>query len=238
MKLRSILVGVATASLLAVPATAHAADPAPSTTPMVHVQLAAKYDTAIKFLGFDHVRPFDSTTTIRGQVLATVNGQQGAVANVPVQLWRKWAGDSTFTFVKSARTSNGPYPQFSIDAITLANAQYKVVFAGNINLNPSSAVTTVSATRLFHASIKAGKPYATLSGQMSPAYAHGTVFLEMRTCTTCVWHRVRSKVTDSLSKWMFLVGAPPSGRYYWRVSTNSALKFIQSDSPEFYTQRG
>ncbi|MGI8576855.1 MAG: hypothetical protein ACR2KG_02835 [Nocardioidaceae bacterium] len=226
-----------TAALLALPVAA-AAHAQPIAAPASTIPAAVKYNTAIKFLSFDHVRPYNSAITIRGQVLATVNGHQGSVANARVQLWRKWAGDSTFTYVKFATTSNGKYPQFRIDAITLANAQYKIVFVGNPQLNPSSAITTGSAFRLFHASIKPGKPYATISGQMSPAYAHGMVFLEMRTCTTCAWRRVRAKQTDGLSRWAFVAGAPPSGRYYWRVSTDASLKFITSYSVVFYTQRG
>lgn len=232
--LRSLLVGVCAAALLNVPTAATANSPSalvPRTS-----EPAAPYDTSIRFLNFDHVRGYLSDTTIRGQVAATVNGSQGAVRGVKVKLYRKINGTRQWTFLQTRYTTQSAYPSFTFVANSVASAKYQVRYAGNSNLQPSRARTTVLVYRHFHASLEDGT--GSFHGRVSPDYGSRRINLQKRSCAACGWHRVRSAQTGDRGGYSFTVGAPRNGRWFWRVSTPAGTKYIHSYSGVFTTERG
>ncbi len=232
--LRSTLVGVSAAALLGVPAPTTAASPtaqAPSTS-----EAASRYDTSVRFFRFDHIRGYGSNTTIRGQVAATVNGQQGAVRGVRVKLFRKINGTRQWNYLQTRYTTKSDYPSFTFVASSVANAKYQVRYRGNRNLQPSHARTTVFVHRHFHAQLEDGT--GRFHGRVTPDYGHQRVNLHKRSCATCGWDQVRSTKAGGKGGWSFTVGAPRNGRWFWRVTTPASTKYIRSYSGVFMTERG
>ncbi len=233
---RSILAGVTVASLFVVPAAATASPP-PS---VVHqfapqtMEQASRYDTSIRFLDFDHTRAFMTRTHIRGQVAATIAGRRGGLKAVRVTLYRKIAGTRTWKYVGATRTSRTDYPKFRFAPRSVANATYRVRFAGNDRLQPSRNVTAVAVHRNFNPRMEDGTGH--FHGKMGPRYAHRLVALEKRACATCGWRKVSTDRTGDYSRWSFKVGAPRDGRWWWRVSTPSSTRYIRSFSGIYTTE--
>lgn len=233
---RSILASVTVASLFIVPTAATASPPPPT----VHqsapkaIQMASRYDTSIRFLDFDHTRPFMTRTHIRGQVAATISGRRGGLKAVRVKLYRKIAGTRTWKYVDTAFTSRTDYPKFRFAPKSVANAAYQVRFAGSDRLQPSRNVTSVAVHRNFHPRMEDGTGH--FHGKVGPRYAHRLVSLEKRTCATCGWRKVSRHRTGEYSRWSFRVGAPRDGRWWWRVSTPSSTRYIRSYSGIYTTE--
>lgn len=230
--LRSALVGVCAGALLGVPGVATAASPQ-TTTPKA-IEAASRYDTSIRFLNFDHVRGYGSDTKIRGQVAATVNGQQGAVRGVQVKLYRKLNGTADWNHLQTKYASKSDYPSFTFVANSVANATYQVRYPGNDNLQPSRGRTPVFVYRHFRAQLEDGT--GRFHGRVTPKYPHRWVQLQKRSCGSCAWHQVRSTKTGDRSRWNFTVGAPRNGRWFWRVTTSATTKYIRSYSGVFTTE--
>lgn len=232
--LRSTLVGICAAALLTVPAPTTAASPA-ALAPTA-METASRYDTSIRFLSFDHVRGYGSNTTIRGQVAATVNGQQGAVRGVRVKLFRKINGTTRWNYLQTRYTTQSDFPSFTFVANSVANAKYQVRYLGNANLQRSRARTTVFVHRRFHAQLEDGT--GRFHGRVTPDYAHRSVQLQKRSCASCDWNQVRRTRTGDRGGWSFTVGAPRNGRWFWRVTTPATTKYIRSYSGVFMTRLG
>ncbi|MGI8994757.1 MAG: hypothetical protein ACR2FP_10660 [Nocardioidaceae bacterium] len=236
--LASVLASVTVASVLIVPAAATAASPAPhelarQSAPRM-IQQAGRYDTAIRFLDFDHTRPFMRRANIRGQVAATIGDRRGGLKGAAVKLYRKIAGTSTWRYVDTASTSHTDYPRFRFAPRSLANATYRVVFAGNDRLQASRGATSVAVHRTFDPRMEDGT--GRFHGQMGPRYAHRLVLLEKRPCARCGWRQVSKDFTGDYSRWSFKVGAPVNGRWWWRVSAPAATRFIRSFSGIYTTE--
>ncbi len=232
--LRSTLVGICAAALLGVPAPTTAASP-PALAPTAS-EVASRYDTPVRFFRFDHIRGYGSNTTIRGQVAATVNGQQGAVRGVRVKLFRKINGTSQWNYLQTSYTTKSDYPSFTFVANSVANATYQVRYRGNRNLQPSRARTTVFVHRHFDAQLE--DDTGRFHGRVTPDYGHQRVSLLRRSCATCGWDHVRSTKAGAKGGWSFTVGAPRNGRWFWRVTTPASTKYIRSYSGVFTTERG
>lgn len=230
---RSVLVGLFAAALLGVPNAATATSPS-GVEPHVSVA-SSRYDTSIRFLNFDSVRGYLSDTTIRGQVAATVNGSQGAVKGVRVKLYRKINGTTQWNYLQTKYTNQSDYPSFTFVAKSVANAKYQVRYAGNSNLQPSRARTTVLVYRHFHASLEDGT--GRFHGRVSPDYGSRRIDVQKRSCAACGWHRVQTTQTGDRGGYSFTVGAPRNGRWFWRVSTPASTKYIRSYSGVFTTER-
>jgi hypothetical protein len=241
MKLRkaALVSSVGTVALLTPVGMAGAASPAAfeaaSARPHAAAS-AARADTSIRFLTFDSVRRYGYTTTIRGQVAATVNGTQGAVAGVHVKLSRKLNGTSTWVYLKTRRTTQSAYPHFRFRVTSIGNARYRVRFGGNSTLQPSRNRTYVRVFRPISGRIedRTGR----FHGRVTPHYRHRTVYLAKRSCAGCPWNRVRSERTGAHGRYSFRVGAPRHGRWFWRVSTPASTRFIRSYSGVFTTRLG
>ncbi len=235
---RSILASVTVASLFMVPATATAsASPPSSMVPQSApqaIQQASRYDTSIRFLDFDHTRAYLTHANIRGQVVATIGDRRGGLKGVRVRLDRKIAGTRTWKYVDTAVTSRTDYPKFRFSPRSVANAAYRVRFAGNDRLQPSRAVTSVAVHRNFNARMEDGTGH--FHGKMGPRYRHHIVLLEKRSCAACGWHKVSTHRTGDYSRWSFKVGAPRDGRWWWRVSTPSTTRYVRSFSGIFTTE--
>lgn len=232
--LRSALVGSCAAALLAMPTAPAAASPT-ALAPTAG-EAGSRYDTSVRFLGFDHVRGFGSKTRVRGQVAATVNGQQGAVRGVRVKLYRKINGTTRWNYLQTKYTTNSDYPSFTFATNSVANATYQVRYPGNSNLQPSRARTKVFVHRHFHAQLedRSGR----FHGRVTPNYGQRWVHLQKRACATCSWNQVRSTTTGDRGGWSFTVGAPRNGRWFWRVTTPASTKYIRSYSGVFTTELG
>jgi hypothetical protein len=240
MKLwKALLVSVSAVALLTPAGPAGAASPAayPSAAARPHsVSWAARSDTSIRFLSFDSVRKYGYTTTIRGQVAATVNNQQGAVAGVHVKLFRRLNGTSTWVYLQTRRTTNSAYPHFRFRTTAIGNARYRVRFGGNAKLQPSRNQTYVRVYRPISGRIedRTGR----FHGRVTPHYGHRTVYLTKRSCAGCTWNRVRTDQTGAHGRYSFRVGAPRHGRWFWRVITPASTRFIRSYSGVFTTRLG
>lgn len=235
--LRSVLVGVTAASLLGLPGAAAAATPSPGPSLASAASSAAlsRYDTSIRYLSFDHSRAYGSPTKIRGQVVATVRGQRGAVRHVRVKLSRRVFGTGHWKHLKTTYTSRTDRPRFRFRVKSPANARYRVAFGGNAKLQPTRKRTTVVVHRKFNARLEDGT--GRFHGRVIPNYAHRRIFLDRRECASCGWDRVRSARTGDRGRWSFKVGTPTPGKTWWRVSTPASTKFIRSYSSVFTTER-
>lgn len=224
---RSVLVGVTAASLLVLPSTTASLGSSASSAAQ------ARYDTSIRYLSFDHNRAYGSPTKIRGQVVATVGGDRGAVRHVRVKLSRKIFGTSRWKHLKTTYTSRTDRPKFKFRVKSKANARYRVVFAGNAKLQPARGRTTVLVYRKFNARLEDGT--GRFHGRVVPNYAHRRIYLDRRDCASCGWDRARSAKTGDRGRWSFKVGTPTPGKTWWRVSTPASTKFIRSYSSVFTT---
>ncbi|MBA3264813.1 MAG: hypothetical protein H0T14_00360 [Nocardioidaceae bacterium] len=236
--MRFLLVGVTSASLLALPTTATATTPAgiassqPSTSAAT---TSSRFNTDVRFLNFDHIRSFAETVRIKGQVVATVNKDTGAVAGVRVSLHRKLSGSSRWVRLDATSTNQRRYPSFTFRTRARANASYRVVFAGNARLQPSRSVTGVRVHRRFNAQLEDGS--GRFHGRVVPRYSHRVVYLAKRRCAECSWRTVAHTRTGDRGRYSFKVGAPRSGRYYWRLRTPRSVRYIRSYSGVFTTER-
>ncbi len=196
---------------------------------------AKRHDTRIRLTSSDHTRGYGSKTMIRGQVVTTIRGRTGALRGKPVNLYRKISGTSRWRYLGKDVTQRDRTPTFSFSARSLANAKYRVLFAGNPHFRRSHAVTSVSVYRHISATLqdRSGR----FHGRVGPAYAHKIVRLEKRNCATCGWHRTRSAHAGRRGSFNFKVRAPSHGRSFWRVSTPASTKFIRSYSAVFTTRR-
>jgi hypothetical protein len=227
-RFRSLFAAVSAASLLALPVMA--ATQAPATG----AAAAARYATSIRFLDFNHVHGYGNTFNVRGQVAVPALG--GAVQGVRVKLFRRLAGQPSWHFVATQRTSQDRHPQFRFPVVAKANAGYRVVFAGTDRLKPSRGATGTSVHR--NVTAKINRHTDRLHGRVTPRYGHRAIFLDRRSCAGCGWHRVRSQRTGAHGTFSFHVGAPRHGRYFWRTSTPPSRRFITSHSGVFTTRLG
>jgi hypothetical protein len=110
-------------------------------------------------------------------------------------------------------------------------------------LLPVSALPSISADAALkpHRTItaKVVKPHATLQLHAHVAnYPRGHTFLEKRNCATCGWHVVAKRDTSRVGRVSYPLGAPRTGRWYYRMGTPQTHDFARSYSRKFYTYRG
>ncbi len=109
-------------------------------------------------------------------------------------------------------------------------------------LTPMSAVTGTSADAATkpHRQItaKVTKPHSVLQLHVHVPHFFGRkTFLEKRDCAKCSWHVVDRRRTDNMGRVVYPLGAPATGRWYYRAGTAPTPKFARSYSPKFYTYR-
>ena len=229
---RSMLVAAVAALAVAVPgvAIAQSAQPAASSA---SAPVAKRFNTWFVFQ-FDHTRGYGTPTVVRGQIAYRTGGHAASVpGGKRVKLFRKMAGTSTWRPLGHQRT--GDKGRFAFKVRSKGNATYRVVFRGNKTFQPARGKTAVSVYRHFEAQLEdvSGR----FHGRVIPGYAHKRLFLEKRPCADCGWHRARSKITGRHGRFHFTVGAPTSGRYWWRLRTPADTRFITSYSAVFSTAR-
>lgn len=66
-------------------------------------------------------------------------------------------------------------------------------------------------------------------------YPNGYIALMKKNCRTCTWYRDRLRRTGDYGRIMLPVGAPPSGRWYWRYRTPETPTFALTYSSTWYT---
>lgn len=230
------------AALLALPSVASAdlSEAHVAMAPSVPDSLARagrphRYDTAIRFLDFDHVRGYGSDVNVRGQVRAKIGTRVGALQGVRVTLLRRLDGSSRWYRLDTDYTSQRHHPKFEFAVRAKANAHYKVVYDGNRHFQRSSNATTVTVYRLIDATLDDGS--GRFHGRVHPAYSHHRVALQRRACPSCGWHRVDSDRTTARSRFSFTVGAPRHGRTWWRASVRASTAYLHSYSAVFTTER-
>lgn len=236
--LRSALIGFTAAGLLALPGAATATTPADRATPapLTVAQAAPSgFNTTVRFLDFDHSRRYGKDVRIRGQVLARVGDRRGAVKGVHVRLYRKINGNTRWVHLETRRTNERRHPSFRFQTRARANASYRVVFRGNAQLQRSRRVTGVTVYRLFNARLEDGS--GRFHGRVVPRYGHHVISLDKRNCAKCSWRQVATTTTADRGRYSFKVGAPRTGRYYWRLQTPRSLKYKRSYSGVFTTER-
>ena len=235
---RALAAALTSAALLALPGPASAsAAPAGSggvPTSSVRSAAAARYDTSIRFLDFDHTRRWLSRTRITGQVVGFLPGGSGALKRKRVKLYRRVDGSRRWVYLDSDVTSSTAYPTFGFRVRSKGNATYKVVFAGNPKLRRASGTTRVLVYRAMPARLEDGT--GNFHGRVAPKWAHKRIYLEKRSCANCGWHKVRSGTTGHRGRFRFYVQAPSHGRWWWRTSTPATTRFIWSYSSVYTTQ--
>ena len=92
----------------------------------------------------------------------------------------------------------------------------------------------MSVHRIFNPHLEDGS--GRFHGRVQPRYHHKRVTLWKRSCASCGWHRVRHDRTSRRGHWRFEVGAPASGRFWWRASTPASARYTRSFSVVFTTQ--
>ncbi len=68
-----------------------------------------------------------------------------------------------------------------------------------------------------------------------PHYPTRWTFLQKKLCGTCHWKIVARKQTTKYGRVFYPVGAPATGRWYFRVGTPETKRYATSYSPTFYT---
>lgn len=68
-----------------------------------------------------------------------------------------------------------------------------------------------------------------------PHYPMRHTFLQKKVCKTCHWKIVDRKITTKYGRVFYGVGAPATGRWYFRVGTPETMRYATSFSPTFYT---
>ncbi len=66
-------------------------------------------------------------------------------------------------------------------------------------------------------------------------YPKKATFLQRKLCKGCAWHTVDKKRTSSHGRVAYPVGAPSTGRWYYRVGTPKNAHFARSYSATYYT---
>jgi hypothetical protein len=221
--------GGSAAEMVTVPATAARTTSEPATS-----ALAPRHVTRVRFLRFGHVRPWGRTVHIRGQVAAKVNGRWGALKRVHVTVYRQLDGKTRWQALQTRSAGNARFPRFVFHVRAKANADYRVVFNGNARFRPSRATTAVSVHRRFNARLRDGS--GAFHGRVRPNYHNKVIHLEKRRCAQCRWDEVRAKRTGERGGWRFDVGAPRSGRWWWRVTVPGSTAYIRSSSAVFTTK--
>lgn len=230
---RSTLVGL-TAALLLAPLGAATASTFSGASD--DAKGGSRYDTNIRFISFDHTRGYGKTVKVRGQIVYTVGGDTGSIpGNKKVAVFRKLAGASNWNRLGKDYTDDGGV--FSFKTRAKANASYRVKYAGNDTFKRSNGSTAVSVYRPFNAKVEDGGRKGIFHGRVKPGYGHEPITLEKRDCADCGWHSVRTKQTGDRGTFRFEIGAPSSGRWWWRATTPATTRYIKSYSSVFTTER-
>lgn len=66
-------------------------------------------------------------------------------------------------------------------------------------------------------------------------YSRKITHLMKKNCKSCNFHQVNKKRTDATGHVRYNVGAPRTGRWYYKVRTPETKRFRTSFSPTFYT---
>lgn len=232
---RSFLVAVATVSLLGLPAAALATAPTAGVPAPHSSSQQAQYKTSIRYLPFLHIHAAGSRMAVTGQVTAFAQGQHGALEGVEVKLYRKLAGQTEWSYQASQNTTSGATPEFRFGVSTIHNASYEVVFAGNATFGASQRSTWLTVYRSFNGVITDGKSAATLHGNVTPYYTHKTIMLQKRSCASCDYTTVKTITTGTNGTYSFLLPAPASGRWWWRMTIPGTDSYMESFSGTFST---
>jgi hypothetical protein len=234
--LRSVLAAGITVAVSSLPSGAGAVS-APSqslTQEAPRGAAATRFDTSIRFLRFPHVVAFNKLTPIRGQVIAWTPTGRGSVGGVPVHLLRRNAGSATWVRIARTTTTNTEYPYFVFRVYARQNAAYKAWFPGNTRLQPTNGTTSIRVHRVF-SRVGIG-PAGSFHGVLSPRYVNRLVYIDKRPCATCGWRSVGADRTDAYSRFSFRVGAPASGRWWWRARVPAPTTYITSYSSVWTTE--
>lgn len=228
-KSRAIVAGLAAATLLGIPA-------AVSSGSALAASGTARHATSIRLMAFLHVHSYAQTMDIRGQVAAHWHKKHGALADAPVRLYRRVVGGDHWSYEATVRTGTGTTPEFVFPVKIQQNADYKIAYGGDTHFAPTSRVTWVEVYRSFHASIKDGPGHATLHGAVTPFYTHKTLLLQRQTCPKCQFSTVKTVTSGLDGAYSFVLGAPKSGSWLWRVALPGTTAYLPSYSATFSTK--
>jgi hypothetical protein len=227
----------------AAPATVTTTGTAASTSPSTSsssastatsVSAAGRRNTSIRFLDFDHTRPWRLYVYVRGQVVASKGGTRGALKSVRVRLYRKLDSQRRYHFMARTRSGTQRYPRFLFKTPAIGNATYKVVFRGNSGYQPSRGTSRVLVHRSMRSRLEDGS--GSFHGFVRPKWNRKPVYLEKRSCASCPYQKVRTTRSGPHGYFRFVVSAPRTGRWWWRASTQATSRFIWSYTNIYTTQ--
>lgn len=236
MQLRSIMVALAAAASLVVapstPATARTCAPPPPTslgevTPVAVGLPLVSQETTIRWTRATVRLTYGDDAILEGQVVT----DEGALADAPVDLYARLAGQDEWSLVAS--TSSDPETGVFAFGCLLPGrtTTYRASYAGSPTYGASEGVRRVEVSRRMPDSMRQVSPSRFVySGSVAPRYS-GTVTLQRRDCASCAWRKVATDRTDTGSAWRFTVDvARLSGRYDYRATIPADAHFARSRS--------
>lgn len=235
---RLLLVAVTTFGLIALPGIASSASADPASTRAAKVSAKAEpYPTRIAFMQFDRSRVYGTDTVVRGQVLTDAGG--GGSLVVTVSLERRFQGSTTWVKVGEATTTNPSFPRFTFTLRTVANAFYRVRYAGGTVLGadfaPSVNDTKVTAIRKITTNVRSRQ--LVVYGKVTPSYTGKRMVVERATCAGCKFKPLRTIKVTADSRYRTTLTAPARGKWWWRLSTRADRKFVVSRTATIVTRQ-
>lgn len=107
---------------------------------------------------------------------------------------------------------------------------------GLVSLSPAQAVAKPHRQFVYAKIVRL--PSGTLSFRAQVQnYPNGYIALMKKNCLTCDWYRDRLRRTTAYGRIFLPVGAPPSGRWYWRYRTPETPTHALTYSSTWYTFR-
>lgn len=240
MRLSTLLKPVAALALLVGPLSL-------ATAPAAMAADVPTYPTQIVWKMSPPTTRYQNTFELQAQVAFTPDNGTTWYQITPgtdegtVTLQRRMAGTNTWSKIgTSTDPNNADFPGL----VARANASYRFVYSGgsypdattpSYNYAPSTSTTEnlkVARNLADYGKKANGKLY--IKGNVNPGWAHNTVTVQRRTCSSCAW-KVYSRVqTSGTGAWSAQVKAPRSGSWYYRAYVPKTTQFIQSFTNNVY----
>jgi hypothetical protein len=184
---------------------------------------------------------FKDTFTVQGQVIASYDGQSGAVESAPVSLERRFPGKAWRTIASTTSSSyDGVYRFSGVSA--LRNATYRVHYAGETRTYDGVELTFSSSTSPLRA-IKVQRVFTldsvrknggiVFKGHVRPTYKGKVVQIQRRTCSSCAWKGWTKVRTNKRSRFAVSVAVPNRGTWDYRARTPKSTAFAVSTSTRY-----
>lgn len=169
-----------------------------------------------------------------GAILSSNGAVQGGKT---ITLERRFVGGS-WKAVDKEQTGADGIVLFSTKAV--ANASYRMVFAGDDVLAPSSTQPfRLKVMRDFNATIVKKRGKIWMAGNINPGWGKGKVVFERKTCESCGWKSFDRAKAGKNGSWKFRAGYPAKlgQEWFFRAQIGQSKKYVASTSVTLKTYR-